>query len=100
MQKYQELDISLIEMNQRVATAETEAKAKSIQEEMYKNEIKELTIELRKSKAELKEKTVLISRHTEHTNFKKQIVATNLTGKTKEDMLDRQITMLKKQLNE
>ena len=100
MQRYQELDISLIEMNQRVAIAEADAKAKSIQEEMYLKEIKELTIELRKVKAELKEKTVLFSRKTEHSKFEKNIVSTNMTDKTREGLLEKQITMLKKQLNE
>ena len=60
MQRYQELDITLVELNQRVAMAEMDAKAKAMQEEMYINEIRELNVELNKVKTEVKEKATLI----------------------------------------
>ena len=60
MQRYQELDITLIELNQRVSIAEMDAKAKAMQEEMYIKEIRELNTELNKVKTEVKEKVTLI----------------------------------------
>ena len=60
MQRYQELDITLVELNQRVSMAEMDAKAKAMQEEMYINEIRELNVELNKVKTEVKEKATLI----------------------------------------
>ena len=60
MQRYQELDITLVELNQRVSMAEMDAKAKAMQEEMYIKEIRELNAELNKVKMEVKEKATLI----------------------------------------
>ena len=60
MLRYQELDITLVELNQRVSMAEMDAKAKAMQEEMYINEIRELNVELNKVKTEVKEKATLI----------------------------------------
>ena len=60
MQRYQELDITLVELNQRVSMAEMDAKAKAMQEEMYIKEIRELNVELNKVKTEVKEKATLI----------------------------------------
>ena len=60
MQRYQELDITLVELNQRVSIAEMDAKAKAMQEEMYIKEIRELNAELNKVKMEVKEKATLI----------------------------------------
>ena len=47
MQRYQELDIALVELNQRVSMAEMDAKAKAVQEEIYIKEIRELNVELK-----------------------------------------------------
>ena len=86
MRKYQEQEITIIQLNQKVAMAEINAKAVQEKEKTFIEKVKELTIELRNAKIQIKEKTNIInnSLHIENT-------PNDFASKTREEMLERQV---------
>ena len=95
IQKYQEQEITILTLNQKVIIAEMTAKAKAEQEQTYLQRLKELTIELSNAKAQLEEESLRNERAAHATDIKKKAYGANTSSSSKEQLLERQLDTVK-----